>query len=411
MTAPPRTDLVEILHGVAVADPFRPLEDVDAPATIAWASAQNARTRAVPRCAAGACGGAFLLRQAMDYQRLGVPERFGDAWFAWRQRGLEAQGMLVWRRETDSEWRIAIDPNGLSADGTVALSGTFTSLDGRRVAYLTSTAGSDWQSLRVRDLDSGADLPDALEKCRFTSVAWHPDGSGFLYSKPIDAAASNAPQQLRHQLFWHRLGDPQDKDTLVFDLPDQPQAILSPYRSLDGKFFFCIAQAGSDRNNGVYVRPVGGGAFAELFPMGKAQFYPRRADRRNVVRADGRGCPQPQADRLRARCAHAMDDDRAGEPRQSGRLACRGRAHRADRDGRRRDAAGERAAGRQRPARDRGAGAVERRDHLGRRQVRLVAHRALRVHAAAGALPARPATPQLVLERGSDATLDVSTSR
>jgi prolyl oligopeptidase len=274
MTSPPRSDLVETLHGVAVADPFRPLEDVEAPATVAWATAQNVRTRAFLDAQPGRADAVAFLRQAMDYERLGVPERFGDIWFAWRQRGLEAQGTLVWRRENETEWRTAIDPNGLSADGTVALSGTFASLEGRRVAYLTSTAGSDWQSLRVRDLASGADLPDVLDKCRFTSVAWHPDGSGFLYSKPIPAAAGNAPQQLRHQLFWHRLGDAQDKDTLVFDLPEQPQAILSPYRSLDGKFFFCIAQAGSDRNNGVYVRPVAGGAFAELFPMGKAQFFP-----------------------------------------------------------------------------------------------------------------------------------------
>src|SRR5262245_5017263 len=239
MTAAPRADLVETLHGVAVADPFRPLEDVDAPATLAWAQAQNARTRAFLDAQPGRAAAVAFLRHAMDYQRLGVPERFGDTWFAWRQRGLEAQSTLVWRRDNDSAWHTAIDPNGLSADGTVALSSIYTSLDGTRVAYLTSTAGSDWQSLRVRDLASGVDLPDALEKCRFTSLAWHPDGSGFLYSKPIEGAADNAPQQLRHQLFWHRLGDTQDKDALVFDLPDQPQAILSPYRSLDGKFFFC----------------------------------------------------------------------------------------------------------------------------------------------------------------------------
>jgi prolyl oligopeptidase len=270
MTAPPRTELVETLHGVAVADPFRPLEDIDAPATLAWAQAQNTRTRAFLDAQPGRAEAVAFLRQAMDYLRLGVPERFGDTWFAWRQRGLEAQGAMVWRREGGRDWQVAIDPNGLSADGTVALSGTFCSADGRRVAYLTSTAGSDWQSLRVRDLDSGQDLPDALEKCRFTSVAWHPDGSGFLYSKPIDDAT--APPPLRHQLFWHRLGAPQAADELVFDLPDQPQAVLSPYRSHDGKFFFCHVVAGSDRNNGVYVRPVAGGAFKMLFPLGKAQY-------------------------------------------------------------------------------------------------------------------------------------------
>lgn len=274
MIAPPRSDLVETLHGVAVADPFRPLEDLDAPATLVWATAQNARTREFLDAQPGRAEATAFLRQAMDYQRLGVPERFGDRWFAWRQRGLEAQGTLVCRGETESEWRTAIDPNLLSADGTVALSGYFCSADGRRVAYLTSTAGSDWQSLRVRDLASGADLPDALEKCRFTSVAWHLNGSGFLYSKPIAAEASGAQQPLRHQLFWHRLGDQQADDALVFDLPDQPQAILSPYRSVDGKFFFCHAQAGSDRNNGVYVRPIDGGKFTVLFPMGKAQFFP-----------------------------------------------------------------------------------------------------------------------------------------
>jgi prolyl oligopeptidase len=57
------------------------------------------------------------------------------------------------------EPRVLLDPNKLSPDGTVALSGIAVSDDGKRLAYGLSSAGSDWKVWKVRDVDTGQDLP------------------------------------------------------------------------------------------------------------------------------------------------------------------------------------------------------------------------------------------------------------
>lgn len=271
--AAPRADLVETLHGVEVADPFRPLEDMNAPATQAWAAAQQARTRRFLDAIPGRAAIVDFLKTAMDYESLSVPERHGDTWFAFRKQGLEPQASLVVRRDDETDWHVAIDPNGLSHDGTVALSGSHPSVDGTRIAYLTSTAGSDWQELRIRDLASGGDLDDVLTGCRFTAVAWHPGGTGFLYSRPARDGEAPAHDRDRHRLYWHRLGTPQAEDRLVFERPELARSTIYPYLSWDERHFLCSVQDGTDPNNGIFVCPIDELRFEELVPVGKAEFW------------------------------------------------------------------------------------------------------------------------------------------
>ena len=87
-----------------------------------------------------------------------------------------------------------IDPNALSADGTVALSGTEVSHDGRFVAYGIAAAGSDWNIWKVRDLASGKDLPDLLKWIKFSEAEWGPDGQGFFYGRFPEPRTGRGPE-------------------------------------------------------------------------------------------------------------------------------------------------------------------------------------------------------------------------
>ena len=76
-----------------------------------------------------------------------------------------------------------LDPNNLSRDGTVALSGTKVSDDGKLLAYGIAAAGSDWNEWKVRDVATGKDLSDHLKWIKFSSAEWSPDGKGFYYGR------------------------------------------------------------------------------------------------------------------------------------------------------------------------------------------------------------------------------------
>lgn len=156
-----RADQVDVLHGVSVADPFRWLEDADAPETRTWIEAQNALT-------AG-----FLhtperdrlrdrLTRLWNYERYGIPFQEGGRYFWSKNDGLQNQSVLFVADTPDEPGRVLLDPNTLSADGTIALSGQSVSRNGKYLAYGLQTAGSDWQEWRVRDVATGEDTSDRL---------------------------------------------------------------------------------------------------------------------------------------------------------------------------------------------------------------------------------------------------------
>lgn len=260
----PTSDQVDDYHGTRVADPYRPLEDSDAPEVRAWIEAQNALTREILD---GAPAGAAIrdrLGELWDFPRAGSPWRRGTRWFSMRNSGLQDQDVL-WVADTpDAEGRVLLDPNGLSADGTTALTSIATSRDGERIAYALSDAGSDWRTWRVRDVETGEDLPDTISWSKFASAAWTDDGAGFFYGRypepPADAAydATNVDQELR----YHRLGtDPAD-DPLVFATPEHPDWGFEPEVTDDGRTLVVSVWRGTDPENRVYVADLSGGVEA-----------------------------------------------------------------------------------------------------------------------------------------------------
>src|ERR1700730_13763883 len=166
---------VDDYHGTSIADPYRWLEDVDAPATKTWVEAQNRLTDSFLATIPERPAIKARLEQLWNYSRWSAPFKENGRYFYFLNSGLQNQSVLYVQDNRNAPSRVLLDPNTLSSDGTVALSGTAASDDGRSVAYSLSTSGSDWREIHVRDVNTTRDLPDTVKWVKFSSLSWTHD--------------------------------------------------------------------------------------------------------------------------------------------------------------------------------------------------------------------------------------------
>ena len=255
----PRAATVDTYGTVDVPDPFRPLEDLDAPETVAWVEAENAVTEAFLAGVPERDAIRARLSAIWDYERRGIPAREGQRYTYFKNDGLQNQAvMFVAESPTGDGARVLLDPNGLSSDGTVALSSTSFSEDGSKLAYALSTSGSDWQTWHVRDVATGADLADRVQWSKFSSASWLHDGSGFFYSRfdEPDAQTQFKDANYYHKLYLHRIGTEQTADELVYERPDEKEWNFSPHVSGDGRWLIIDAHQGTNPKNRLFVRDL-----------------------------------------------------------------------------------------------------------------------------------------------------------
>jgi prolyl oligopeptidase len=224
-----RSGHVDTYFGTAVPDPYRWLEDPADPRTAAWVEAESNLTdgflRTLPTREARAAQMAELLQQPSLEQ----PRTAGGHLF-WRANdGVQAQSVLFVSRGGRAEGRVLLDPNTLSADGTISLAAWYPSPSGRHVAWAASDGGSDWNTWRIRDVRSGRDLPERIEWSKFSGVAWTSDGRGFFYSRYPEPADPLESSNANMAVYHHRLGTPVAGDVRVFDTPEDPALMPIAY--------------------------------------------------------------------------------------------------------------------------------------------------------------------------------------
>ncbi|MBI3441713.1 MAG: S9 family peptidase [Proteobacteria bacterium] len=250
---PPHDNTQEVLHGVTVKDPFRPLENLDAPDTVAWAARQNQQFEDyIKGSDASMASATEFLTKALDYDRASLPARYGDKYFRTFQKALAPQGVVQVASSANGPWDTILDPNMLKADGTIALSGWTPSKDGKRIAYLTSEAGSDEQTLYIYDVEKQQTLPDTVTKARFTAVLWDRDShDSFQYTYPRHDDT--------HRTFikHHAIGETQEQDKTIFDARPEASSLISPGRMHTAKYEWISTAIGTDKNRGLMFRPYG----------------------------------------------------------------------------------------------------------------------------------------------------------
>ena len=254
----PRHDQVDIYHGVAVPDPYRWLEDPQSAASRQWIEAQNQVTSAYLETLAGRSAISDRLTQLWNFERYSTPFKQGGRYFYFKNDGLQNQSVLYTLPSLEAEPRMLLDPNTLSEDGTVSLSGMAVSENGAYLAYGLSSAGSDWVEWYVRDIATGVDTDDRLQWVKFSGASWSHDHQGFFYSRYDEPDETTKLEAVNYyqKLYYHRLGNPQGDDVLVYDRPDQKEWGFGGGVTEDGQYLIISVWKGTDPNNLVFYKDL-----------------------------------------------------------------------------------------------------------------------------------------------------------
>jgi prolyl oligopeptidase len=255
---PPKTDQVDDYHGTKVPDPYRPLENPDAPESRKWIEAENKLTFDFLKTIPERDSIKSRLTALWDYEKFGVPFKEKNRYFISKNSGLQNQNVLYSTANLSEKPKELLDPNTLAKDGTVALSGLAVSNDAKLLAYGLATAGSDWQQWKVRDVETGKDRDDKVDWIKFSGATWMKDGSGFFYSRYDKPDEQNQlrSQVYGHKIFFHKLGTPQSDDKLVYERPDQKEWLFNEEVTDDGHYLVITVQRGTDPKNRIFYKDL-----------------------------------------------------------------------------------------------------------------------------------------------------------
>ncbi|MBX3120086.1 MAG: S9 family peptidase [Fimbriimonadaceae bacterium] len=253
-----RTDFKETLHGVEVADPYRWMEDMNSPEVAAWVAAQNKVTSQYLSDIPARDAIRKRYEKLFNFERYESASKVGDKYIWSKNDGLQNQSVLYWAKSLGAKAKVLLDPNKLSKDGTVALSGTAISDDGKWLAYSVSKGGSDWQEWHVRNIDTGKDLKDVISWSKFSGAAFDKDGKGFYYSAydAPKAGQALAEQNYYQKIYYHKLGTAQSKDVLVYERKDQKEWGFGGEVTDDGKYLVLSVWKGTDRENQIFYKDL-----------------------------------------------------------------------------------------------------------------------------------------------------------
>ena len=249
----PRLDLVEVLHGHPVADPYRWLEDAAAPETQAWAAEQQRLAREHLDALPGRAGLARRLGELLDTGAVGAPAwRAGRPFWARRQPGQEHAVVLT--RDPDGSERVLLDVMAVDPSGTTTLDSWAPSKEGRRLAYQLSSGGDEESLLHVLDVETGAAVDGPIDRCRYSPVAWEPGGEAFFYVRRLAADEVPAGEEQFHRRVWrHVVGADTDTDELVWGEGLDPTNYYGCSVSRDGRWLLVSASAGTAPREDVWL--------------------------------------------------------------------------------------------------------------------------------------------------------------
>jgi prolyl oligopeptidase len=251
--ATPRGNQADDLNGVRVADPYRWLESMMSSDVRNWVTAQNAVTTGYFAQLPKRRDVRDIVERAWNYAKVSAPFAAGERLFFFENGGIENQPVLYVQERFDAIPRMLIDPNAFSSDGLVAIVDQAASPEGRYLAYATSTQGSSWRVVRIRDVRTGMDVDDRLQGVKSSPLSWTRDERGFFYVRVDQGAGFSALNPLvsdgRQRVYYHRIGRPQSDDQLIYENAENPSLSVQAEVSEDGHYLVLTLRAGTELHN------------------------------------------------------------------------------------------------------------------------------------------------------------------
>jgi len=253
-----KTDHVDDYNGVKVADPYHWMENLDSPEVKQWVDAENKITFGYLEKIPQREQIKARMTHLWNYERYTTPFKRGGRYFYSKNDGLQNQNVYYVQDSLSGEPRVLLDPNKLSADGTVALSEMAISEDGKTMAYSLAASGSDWVEWHFRNIDTGKDLPDVLKWSKFSSGSFTHDGKALYYSRYDEPKSGNKLENANyyHKLYLHTLGTPQSEDKLVYETPEHKDWLFNGQVTNDGHYLIINVSVGTDQRTRLYYKDL-----------------------------------------------------------------------------------------------------------------------------------------------------------
>jgi prolyl oligopeptidase len=247
----PKGDQVDDYHDVKIADPYRGLENADAASTKKWVEQENELTFGYLAKLPGREAIKNQLTELWNYERFGGFHKAGNHYFYFHNSGLQNQSVVYVTDSLNGTARELLDPNTYRKDGTAALAGDSLSWNGKLFAYAVAQAGSDWKEWRVRDVATGKDASDLIQWTKAGRVSWATDDRGFYYTRFAEPPPEKllTVAALNEKIYFHKLGDPQSADKLIYERPDHPNWGFEPLVMEGGRYLLFYMENGVPGTN------------------------------------------------------------------------------------------------------------------------------------------------------------------
>jgi prolyl oligopeptidase len=247
----PKGNQADDYHGAKIADPYRGLENADAASTQKWVAQENELTFSYLANLPGREAIKKQLTELWNYEKFEDFSKAGNHYFYFHNSGLQNQPVLYVMDSLNGPARELLDPNTYRKDGTAALDGGSVSWNGKLYGYAVAQAGSDWAEWRVRDVATGKDASDLIQWTKGTIVSWAADDRGFYYARYAEPPPEKllTVAALDQEVYFHRLGDPQSADKLIYERPDHPNWTISPMLMEGGRYLLFYMENGVPGTN------------------------------------------------------------------------------------------------------------------------------------------------------------------
>jgi len=248
-----KVDQVDTYFGTRVSDPYRWMENENSDTLKSWIGEENAVTEKFLSAIPYRKAIRKRLEELFNYPKYSAPSKRGSFYVFSKNNGLQNQSVLYRQKGLTGEPELLLDPNALSADGTVALAGVSFPLSGKYMGYTISRSGSDWQEAHVMHVADGKLLDDHLVDLKFTGLDWKGE-EGFYYSRyPKPDESKKLTNQNEHmKVYFHKLGDPQEKDQLIYEDPAHPKRFFSAGITEDQRFLIISSSEGTSGSEILY---------------------------------------------------------------------------------------------------------------------------------------------------------------